>query len=210
MSEALRSRVRIGPFLLLVVGLLVGCTPAQAQPRGPSSANQSDPTATATTSPVVTPPASPTASATASATASPATAATQSAGVGGTTPTSRPVASSTPATTSTATTSTGSTAYNFPLLPPGATLPSEAFCAAHVQRSSWEPRPDNHTANNTVPTSAQIAALSPWDDSIGQDPRADQLRHQITGNFTGTTDEILQWVACKWGVPVNIVRAEAV
>ena len=31
-----------------------------------------------------------------------------------------------------------------------------------------------------------------------------------TGNFTGTTDEILQWTACKWGIDPNIVRAEAV
>ena len=101
-------------------------------------------------------------------------------------------------------------AYSFPLLAPGATLPSEAFCATHVQRSSWEPRPDNQAANARVPTSGQIAALSPWDASIGLDPRADQLRRQITGNYTGTTDEILQWVACKWGVPVDVVRAETV
>ncbi len=45
---------------------------------------------------------------------------------------------------------------------------------------------------------------------MGLDPRADRLRQQMTGRFTGTTDEILQWVACKWGVPVNIVRAQAV
>src|SRR5207247_1722894 len=30
------------------------------------------------------------------------------------------------------------------------------------------------------------------------------------GNFTGKTDEILQWVACKWGIDEDIVRAEAV
>jgi hypothetical protein len=34
-------------------------------------------------------------------------------------------------------------------------------------------------------------------------------RRQITGNFTGTTDEIIQWVACKWGIDEDIVRAEA-
>lgn len=79
-----------------------------------------------------------------------------------------------------------------------------------MQSSPWEPRPDNATANQSVPTSAQIAALAPWDESIGVDPSADALRRQITGDFTGTTDEILQWVACKWGVPVDIVRAEAV
>lgn len=95
-------------------------------------------------------------------------------------------------------------------LPPGSPLPSEATCAARVHRSSFEPRPDNRTANSSVPTAAQIAALGPWGSSIGLDAKADGLRKQITGNFTGTTDEILQWVACKWGFDSNIVRAEAV
>lgn len=34
-------------------------------------------------------------------------------------------------------------------------------------------------------------------------------RNQVTGNYTGTTDEILQWVSCKWGFDVNLVRADA-
>jgi hypothetical protein len=32
----------------------------------------------------------------------------------------------------------------------------------------------------------------------------------VTGNFTGTTDEIIQWAACKWGLADNMVRAQAV
>ena len=95
-------------------------------------------------------------------------------------------------------------------LPPGSTLPSEAACAARVHRSPWEPRPENNTANARVPTTDQIAKLGPWGPDLGMDPRADALRKQITGNFTGTTDEILQWVACKWGFDPDIVRAEAV
>ena len=35
------------------------------------------------------------------------------------------------------------------------------------------------------------------------------LLTRITGNFTGTTDEILQWGACKWGIDEDIVRAQA-
>ncbi|HEU5349515.1 MAG TPA: hypothetical protein VFU63_12965, partial [Ktedonobacterales bacterium] len=105
--------------------------------------------------------------------------------------------------------------HNSPLtsgsqLPPGSRLPSEADCAATIHRSAWEPRPDNHAANMSVPTAAQVAQLGPWGPEMGLDPRADGLRTQMTGNFTGTTDEILQWVACKWGFDVNIVRAEAV
>ncbi len=30
----------------------------------------------------------------------------------------------------------------------------------------------------------------------------------ITGNFTGTTEEIMQWVACKWGIDEDVVRAQ--
>src|SRR3989440_6200720 len=95
-------------------------------------------------------------------------------------------------------------------LPPGSALPSESTCAYRVQQSSFEPRPDNYTANHTVPTVSQIANLHPWDPSIGMDAKSDSLRRQITGNYTGTTDEILQWTACKWGIDVDIVRAEAV
>ena len=103
-----------------------------------------------------------------------------------------------------------SIAGGFTTLPPGLALPSEQQCAARVHRSSWEPRPDNASANSSVPTQQQIAQLSSWGPAIGVDPKADALRKQITGNFTGTTDEILQWAACKWGIDENIVRAEAV
>lgn len=95
-------------------------------------------------------------------------------------------------------------------LPPGATLPSEAQCAARVRRSAFEPRPQNTPANQRVPTAQQIANLTPWGPALGQSIQADTLRKQMTGNFTGTTDEILQWTACKWGVDPDIVRAEAV
>lgn len=98
----------------------------------------------------------------------------------------------------------------FTTLPPGATLPSEQECASRVHRSSWEPRPDNTTANQHIPTPQQISQLSPWDKSIGQDPQANAFLQEITGNFTGTTNEILQWAACKWGIDENVVRAIAV
>lgn len=94
--------------------------------------------------------------------------------------------------------------------PPGAVLPSEAQCAASVRHSSFEPRPQNAQANQTVPTAQQIAGLASWGASMGQNPLADSLRKQISGNFSGTTDEILQWAACKWGIDPNIARAEAV
>src|SRR5262249_5051270 len=35
------------------------------------------------------------------------------------------------------------------------------------------------------------------------------LYARVTGNFTGTTDELIQWGACKWGIDEDIVRAQA-
>lgn len=95
------------------------------------------------------------------------------------------------------------------ILPPGSALPSAAACAARVTRSSWEPRPTNGTTNNTVPTPQQIASLQPWDPHIGMSDQSDIFRRRVTGNYTGTTDEILQWAACKWGIEPDLVRAQA-
>jgi hypothetical protein len=78
---------------------------------------------------------------------------------------------------------------HFGTLPPGAALPSDAACAAAV-RPAAELRPDNATANATR----------------GTDPHDTYPR--VTGAYTGTTDEILQWVACKWGIDEDIVRAQ--
>ncbi|HEX6659532.1 MAG TPA: hypothetical protein VF065_15685, partial [Ilumatobacter sp.] len=77
----------------------------------------------------------------------------------------------------------------FTTLPVGAALPSEAECAARV-RSAPEIRAVNVPYNNTRGTSPH-----------NEEPR-------VTGNFTGTTDEILQWAACKWGIDEDIVRAQ--
>jgi hypothetical protein len=97
-------------------------------------------------------------------------------------------------------------------VPPGGTLPTEAQCAARVQASSFEPRPENSQSNDSVPTAQQLATMqaAPWGPNFGMTTAADTLLRQITGDYTGTTDEILQWAACKWGVSPDLVRAEAV
>ncbi len=91
----------------------------------------------------------------------------------------------------------------FQTLPPGSTLPSDAQCAAQVHRSNWEPRPDNTTANHTTGTTMSSIDGADATGNAKFAPRVD-------GNFTGTTDEIIQWAACKWGFNVDIVRAVAV
>jgi hypothetical protein len=35
------------------------------------------------------------------------------------------------------------------------------------------------------------------------------VRRLVTGNFRGTTDEIIQWAAWKWGISEDVLRAVA-
>jgi hypothetical protein len=81
------------------------------------------------------------------------------------------------------------TETHFLTLAPGSPLPSDAACASAV-RPAQERRPANQLANHTV-------GIGPTDGY----PR-------VTGNFTGTTDELIQWTACKWGIDEDVVRAQ--
>ncbi len=95
----------------------------------------------------------------------------------------------------------------FPLLPPGSALPSGKECAARVQRDPWEPRPGNTAANATRPSPPAPFGMTSWST-----PEADSTayRGRVDGEFTGTTDEIIQWASCKWGFPTDLDRAQAV
>ena len=63
-------------------------------------------------------------------------------------------------------------------------------------RAAAENRPGNARFNQTVghPTAPE----PPYFNTAGR----------VTGNFTGTTDEIIQWTACKWGIDEDVVRAQ--
>ena len=73
--------------------------------------------------------------------------------------------------------------------------------AKRVHRSGWEPRPDNHAANQTVPARAQLRR---WQ-------RRSEMPYagHVNGRFRGTTDEIIQWSAYKWGFRAGVLRAVA-
>lgn len=64
-----------------------------------------------------------------------------------------------------------------------------------------------------MPAPGAMAAsfsIRPRDRDGTYDPRWDtELLPRVDGQFTGTTDEILQWAACKWGLPDNLIRADA-
>ncbi len=128
--------------------------------------------------------------------------------------TSRPTDSQTstsakPTTTAEETTTTGSTSLvtaptggKFRTLPPGSSLPSSSQCAARV-RSVAENVPENRPYNQT-------RGKRPNGTYLSTDPNFDGSSYEarIDGNFTGSTDEIIQWAACKWGFDEDILRAQ--
>jgi len=88
--------------------------------------------------------------------------------------------------------------------PPGARLPSGEECARTIVRSGWEPVPENAVENRTAVTGL---ALPPVE---GYEAATTTLLSRVDGDFTGTTDEIIEWAACKWGINADLIRAQAV
>jgi hypothetical protein len=98
-----------------------------------------------------------------------------------------------------------------PVTPPSApaTYPlSDAAAASLVTMNpAFEPRPANNAANHTVPGAAQLVLIA----GLGfLDAHGNSLLTRVTGNYTGTTDEILQWASFKWGFDPDVTRATAV
>ena len=71
--------------------------------------------------------------------------------------------------------------------------------------------PANAQANNTTPTSAQLQSFYGTSDFWGRNVVAvNPYYRDVTGHYTGTTDEIIQWAAWKWGIPEDWLRAQYV
>jgi len=86
----------------------------------------------------------------------------------------------------------------FATLPVGAALPSGAECATRV-RPSGEVRPENASANSRRGSRANANTRNDWSQFS-----------RVDGDFVGTTDEIIQWAACKWGIDEDIARAQVI
>ena len=98
----------------------------------------------------------------------------------------------------------------FRLLPVGsyASLPDDRQAAAEVHRSTWEPRPANAKYDRTIASHLRIQREKAAAKAV--DPQWNKyILGRITGHFTGTTDEIFQWAAAKWGLPDNLLRTIA-
>jgi len=118
-----------------------------------------------------------------------------------TTTAAQPTTTARPATTVSTTVATaggGSAAPSrFATLPPGSALPSSGQCAAWVNAVA---APPEVKGVNAVPNATRGQAVA---GATGRATRVD-------GNFTGTTEQILRWAACKWGIDEDMVKAQAV
>jgi hypothetical protein len=88
---------------------------------------------------------------------------------------------------------------------------SDAQAAALVVPTA-ENRPDSAAANHYQPLSIELSAfLNNEKDASGNLPAQNNpYLTYVTGRFSGTTDEIIQWGAAKWGIPADWLRAEYV
>ena len=96
---------------------------------------------------------------------------------------------------------------------PRSNLPGDRACARRVHESAWEPRPDNQGPNHRMPNRTKVHRAFRRPVAVGgaYHRRWDTwLMPRVTGQHTGTTDENIQWAACKWGISDNLLRAMAV
>jgi hypothetical protein len=93
----------------------------------------------------------------------------------------------------------------FVTLPSSAPLPSGAHCASMISVMP-EIIPGNIPFNHKVPSAAQIELFH--QHPVWSGPPAWEFA-RVDGNYTGSTDMILRWAACKWGIDEDVVRAQA-
>ena len=70
-----------------------------------------------------------------------------------------------------------------------------------VDRSRFEPRPQNRKANHRIPGKKMLGSWRKRSEM--------PYREYVDGRFKGTTDEIIQWAAHKWGINTELMRAVA-
>jgi len=73
-----------------------------------------------------------------------------------------------------------------------------------------EIRPENAAANKRVPTAAELADWLAWVKASDQGWWFGPFAERVTGNYTGTTEEILEWAARKWEFDPDLAKAAAV
>jgi hypothetical protein len=99
------------------------------------------------------------------------------------------------------------TPAHFGTLSASSTLPTESSCAQMIGFET-EMVADNQTPNNTTPTGAQLSAYAA-NGYTANYYDGEWAYARVDGQYTGTTDMIMRWAACKWGVDEDVVRAQA-
>ncbi len=95
-----------------------------------------------------------------------------------------------------------------------ATLPTVSQCLDRVHHSTWEPRPENNGGDGYADENHNISSLNIPDvdgiDSGAQRFYLNRIEAVNDANIMGTTDELIQFFSCYWGVDDNSTRARAV
>lgn len=84
---------------------------------------------------------------------------------------------------------------------PGTDPLTDAEAAARVNQTNWEPRRENAQENQRRPSDEQLEDFRRRSEMLN--------RRRVTGRYRGTTDEIIQWAARKWGFDPDLFRAVA-
>lgn len=92
---------------------------------------------------------------------------------------------------------------------PGWAPRPDARAADRVESSGPELRPANTAATRRRPTADELERFR-VDRRAGDPLCPRRLEDRVTGAYAGTTDEILQWAAAKWGFDADLFRAVAV
>lgn len=95
----------------------------------------------------------------------------------------------------------------FVTLPPHSSLPSGAHCAAIIPATP-ETIPGNVPFNRTTVSPEQLRQFAARGYTFETLSNYVQFE-RIQGNYTGSTDMIMRWVACKYGIDEDVVRGQA-
>ena len=96
---------------------------------------------------------------------------------------------------------------HFKTLPLGAKLPGGAQCAGWIAPTP-ETQPENQIANHTRPSPTQLAFMRANGYHFAK-LDGDYEYERVDGDYVGSTDMILRWAACKYGLDEDVMRGQA-
>lgn len=95
---------------------------------------------------------------------------------------------------------------HFNTLPPHSMLPTDAQCAALIPVTP-ETVAQNSAANNFALAAADFGTF--YAHPFWFTYSIPSYTNRVLGDYSGSTDMILRWAACKWGIDEDVVRAQA-